>query len=125
MPSTQSRRELLTPYDPELRRTLRKMNNQGVHNNPIGEGLGDGVELQPPGVVNVPAQAHGGNLIENAERVQNRPAPRFRDNYREGYDTVGSDRPIVLPPLPLGHTFEVTINLIQMLTVRGLFAGLA
>uniref|UniRef100_M1DT07 Uncharacterized protein n=1 Tax=Solanum tuberosum TaxID=4113 RepID=M1DT07_SOLTU len=46
MPSTRSQGEPLTPYDPELNRTLRRMNNQGIPVNPIGVNLGDAVELQ-------------------------------------------------------------------------------
>ena len=45
MPSTQSQEEPLTPYDPELNRTLRRMNNQGVLANPIGGELGEDVGL--------------------------------------------------------------------------------
>ncbi|KAK4724150.1 hypothetical protein R3W88_026929 [Solanum pinnatisectum] len=101
------------------------MNNQGVHENPIREGLEDGVELQPLGVVNVPAQVHGGNLIGNAKRLQNSSALRYREHYKADYDATTLDGPIVLPPLPPGHTFVVTNSLIQMFTVRGLFAGLA
>uniref|UniRef100_M1DIA9 Uncharacterized protein n=1 Tax=Solanum tuberosum TaxID=4113 RepID=M1DIA9_SOLTU len=81
------------------------MANLGVHNNPIGEGQGDGANVQPPGVFNVPAQFQGGHLIKNVERVQNSPAPRVRDNYMVDYDEVGSTGPIVLPPLPAEHTF--------------------
>uniref|UniRef100_M1DAG4 Uncharacterized protein n=1 Tax=Solanum tuberosum TaxID=4113 RepID=M1DAG4_SOLTU len=40
---TESRRAL-DPYDPELRKTLRKMANLRIHNNPIKEGQGDGTE---------------------------------------------------------------------------------
>ena len=34
------------------------------------------------------------------------------------------DGPLILPPLPPGHTFLVTCSLMQMLTARGLFSGL-
>lgn len=40
MLSTQSRRELLIPYDPEL---VRKMNTHGVQNNTIIEKHAEGV----------------------------------------------------------------------------------
>jgi len=49
MPSTQSQENLLTPYGPELRRTLRRMVgrsvNLEVHNDPTREGQGDVREL--------------------------------------------------------------------------------
>ena len=60
---------------------------------------------------------------ENQQRGQN-PSPRPQEYYR-GYDNIAdSDGPLVLPPLPQGHTFVVTSSLMQMLTVRGLFSGL-
>ncbi|XP_049369487.1 uncharacterized protein LOC125834381 [Solanum verrucosum] len=54
--------------------------------------------------------------------MQNQSAPRLPDNYWVDYNTVEYEWPIVLPP---GHTFVVTSNLMQMLTTRGLFSGLA
>ena len=52
MPSKWSQGEHLIPYDPKLNKTLRRMNNQGVHNNQTVENLGDRVEMQSPRVVN-------------------------------------------------------------------------
>jgi len=64
MPSTRSQGEPLTPYDPELSKTLRKLENQGVHNNPIkGE--------QEDVMNNENAQVRGCNLLGVALRVQN------------------------------------------------------
>uniref|UniRef100_M1D8H6 Integrase core domain containing protein n=1 Tax=Solanum tuberosum TaxID=4113 RepID=M1D8H6_SOLTU len=96
MPSTWSRGEPLTPYNPELSKTLRRMNNQGVQNNPV-------IEEHEDGVGNENAQVPGGNLLGDVLRVQNPPEPRLQDNYRVEFNTVES--PIVLPPLPLGHIF--------------------
>ena len=60
---------------------------------------------------------------EHQQRGQN-PAPRPQAYYR-GYDNIAdSDGPLVLHPLPPGHTFVVTRSLMQMLTARGLFSGL-
>ena len=56
-------------------------------------------------------------------RVHGPPGPRQHDNYRGNIDIADSDGPIVLPPLPPGHTFVVTSSLMQMLTARGLFSG--
>ena len=62
-------------------------------------------------------------LGEHQQRGQN-PAPRPHAYYR-GYDNIAdSDGPLLLPPLPIGHTFVVTSSLMQMLTARGLFSGL-
>ena len=74
-----------------------------------------------------PADVHGQMLPdaqgEHQQRGQN-PAPRPQAYYR-GYDNIAdSDGPLVLPPLPTGHTFEETSSLMQMLTARGLFSGL-
>ena len=78
---------------------------------------------------NIPAlvDVHG-HLLPDApgEHQQNgqNPAPRPQAYYR-GYDNIAhSDGPLVLPPLPPGHTFVVTSSLMQMLTARGLFSGL-
>ena len=60
---------------------------------------------------------------EHQQRGQN-PAPRPQAYYR-GYDNIAdSDGPLVLPPLPTGHTFVVTSSLMQMLTSKGLFSRL-
>ena len=60
---------------------------------------------------------------ENQQRGSN-PAPRPQEYYR-GYDIIAdSDGPLVLPPLPQGHTFVVASSLMQMLTARGLVSGL-
>ena len=60
---------------------------------------------------------------EHQQRGQN-PVPRPQVYYR-GYDNIAdSDGPLVLPPLPTGHTFVVTSILMQMFITRGLFSGL-
>uniref|UniRef100_M1D818 Uncharacterized protein n=1 Tax=Solanum tuberosum TaxID=4113 RepID=M1D818_SOLTU len=84
------------------------MANKRVHNNLIIEAHEDGVDLQPPGVVNENAQVCGANLIGDALRVENPPEPRLRDNYRVDFNTMELEGPIVLPHLPPVHSFLVT-----------------
>jgi len=101
------------------------MNNQGVPANPIGGEVGDSVGLQPPRVGDENNQIQAENLLRDAVRVHDQPGPRLHDNYSVNFNATESNGPLVLPPLPPGHTFVVTSSLMQMLTARGLFAGLA
>uniref|UniRef100_M1DQY8 Uncharacterized protein n=1 Tax=Solanum tuberosum TaxID=4113 RepID=M1DQY8_SOLTU len=94
------------------------MENQGGNNNPI-------IEEHEDRVNNENAQVPGGNLLGDALRVQNPPEPRLCDNYKVDFNTVESEGPIILPHLPPGITFMVTSSLMQMLTTRGLFSGMA
>ena len=76
-----------------------------------------------PDPVDVHGQMLPDALGEHQQRGQN-PVPRPQAYYR-GYDNIAdSDEPLVLPPLPTGHTFVVTSSVMQMLTARGLFSGL-
>ena len=74
-----------------------------------------------------PVDVHGQLLPdapgEHQQRGQN-PVPQPQEYYRGYYNIADSDGPLVLPPLPPGHTFMVTSSLMQMLTGRGLFSGL-
>ena len=60
---------------------------------------------------------------EHQQRGQN-PVPRSQAYYRVYDNIADSDGPLVLPPLPPGHTFVVPSSLMQMLTARCLFSGL-
>ena len=52
------------------------------------------------------------------------PVRRPQEIYRGNINIIDSDGPLVLPPLPQGHTFVVINSLMQMFTARGLFSGL-
>lgn len=73
--STRSQREPLTPYDPELNRILRRMENQCVLANPNKGNLGDGESRQPPLPVEANHQAHVENQLGDALWVQPPAAP--------------------------------------------------
>ena len=113
MPNTRRGREPLFPYDHELERTLCNMNrNLGINDDDPNQNI--------PAPVDVHGQLLPDSLCEHQQRGQN-PAPRPQA-YNRGYDNIAdSGGPLVLPPLPLGHTFVVTSSLMQMLIVRGLF----
>ncbi|WMV13812.1 hypothetical protein MTR67_007197 [Solanum verrucosum] len=104
MPSTRSQGEPLTPYK-----------------------LGEGVGLQPLRVIDVNNQALVENILGDAPRAQEPQepqGPRLYENFRVNLNIADFDGPLVLPPLPQGHTFVVTSSLMQMLTMTGLFARL-
>ena len=116
MSNTRRGRESLFPYDHELERTLRNMNrNLGISDDDQNKNIPASVDVHGQLLTNAPG--------ENQQRGQN-PAPRPQAYYR-GYDKIAdSDWPLVLPPLPTGHTFVVPSSLMQMLSTRGLFSGL-
>ena len=116
MPNTRRGREPLFPYDHELERTLCNMNrNLGINDNDQNQNIPTSVDVHGQLLPDAPG--------EHQQRGQN-PVPRPQAYYR-GYDNIAdSDGPLILPPLPTGHTFVVTSSLMQMLTARGLFSGL-
>ena len=113
MPNTLIGKEPLFPYYHELERTLRNMNrNLGINDD------------DPNQNILAPVDVHGQMLPdapgEHQQRGQN-PAPWPQAYYR-GYDKIAdSDGPLVLPPLPTGHSFVATSSLMQMHSARGLF----
>ena len=61
--------------------------------------------------------------VDNSMRMQ--PfVPCPQEFYRGNVNITDSDGPLVLPPLPHGHTFMVTCNLMPIPTARGLFLGI-
>ena len=75
-----------------------------------------------PASVDVHGQLLPGAPGENQQRGHN-PAPRTQEYYR-GYENIADyDGPLVLTPLPPGHTFVVTSILMQMLTAEVCFQG--
>ena len=102
MPSTRSRGEPILPLDPGLNRTLDRMNDQ---QNPAN--LVDRINRWLPQPVNV----HNQEIMENPGDGALRrkpPVPRPQEFYRANINITDSDWPLVLPPLPQGHTFVVT-----------------
>ena len=113
MPNTRRGREPLFPYDHELERIRHNMNqNLGINDDDPNQNI--------PAPVDVHGQLLPDALVEHQQRGQN-PAPRPQAYYNVYDNIADSDGPLVLPPLPTGHTFVVTSSLMQMLTSRGLF----
>ena len=115
MLNTRIRREPLFPYDHELGCTLCNINrNLGINDDDPNHNI--------PASVDAHGQLLPDDPGENKQRGQN-PAPRPQEYYR-GYDNnADSNDPLVLPPLPQGHTFVVTSSLMQI-NAKGLFSGL-
>lgn len=68
-------------------------------------------------------QALAWNRVGDALRILE-PWMQPQNNYRVNFNIAYSDGPLVLPPLPMGHTFVVTSSLMKLLTTRDLFLGL-
>ena len=117
MPSTWNQGESIVPFDTELNRAVHRMNDQ---QNPVN--LGDGINHQLP----PPFDAHNQVIVENLDDGTFRrqpPIPLPQEFYRGNINIIDSDGPLVLPPLPQGHTFLVTSSLMEMLTATCLFQG--
>ena len=119
MPSTKSRREPMLRLDPELNRTLCKMN---IQNNPAF--IDDDINPRFP----QPVDDHNRVVVDNPSEDNPRrqhPTPHPQEYYRGNVNITDSDVALVLHPLPQGHTFVVTSSVMQMLIARGLFPGLS
>ena len=76
-----------------------------------------------PATIDIHGQLLRDAMGDNQQRGQN-PASRPQENYRSYDNIIDSDGALVLPLLPLGHTFVVTSSLMQMLIAKGLFLGI-
>ena len=116
MPITRSRGILVIEPDPELECTLRRMNeNLSIECDEVDPQMPPLVDASDPVIPDIRGEG---------EIRRQPPTPRHQEYYR-GYENIAhSDGPVVLHPLPNGHTFVVTSSLMQMLTGRGSFSGL-
>nr|XP_025887498.1 uncharacterized protein LOC112941714 [Solanum lycopersicum] len=76
-------------------------NNEREH-NPDNFGYGINNKLHPP------VDAHNQVIVENPDEgalKRQSPAPRPQEYYRGNVNIADSDGPLVLPPLPQGHSF--------------------
>ena len=101
--SSQSRGETIIPFDPEFNPTLRRMNSL---QNPTN--LCDGINLHLPPLVDALNQVDEENRANDALRMKP-PIPRPTDLHWGNVNITHSDRPLVLPTLPQGNTFVVTV----------------
>ena len=75
-----------------------------------------------------PIDAHNRLVVDNPGKCNPRRQPptlRPQEYYRGNVNITDSDGPLVLPPLPQGHTFVVTSSLMEILTARGFFLELS
>ncbi|MFV1056297.1 hypothetical protein QML23_30165, partial [Klebsiella pneumoniae] len=105
--------EPLFPYDHDRERTRQNLHRYlGINDEDPNQNI--------PAPVDVHGQMLPDAPGEHQQRGQN-PVPLPQAYYR-GYDNIAdSDGPLVLPPLPTGHTFVVTSSLMQILTARVCF----
>ena len=103
MTNTRRGREPLFSYDHELERTLRNMNrNLGINDDDQNKNIQASVDVHGQLLPEAPG--------EHQQRGKN-PVPRLQTYYRRYDNIADSDGPLVLPPLPTGHTFVVTSSL--------------
>ena len=106
MPSTWSRGEPILPLDPELNRTINRMNIQ----NNLAD-IDDDINPQLPRLVD----AHNLVVVDNPSEGNLRrqtPAPRPQEYYRVNVNIIDYDGTLFLPSLPHDHDFAVTSSLI-------------
>ncbi|KAK4727043.1 hypothetical protein R3W88_031960 [Solanum pinnatisectum] len=94
MPNIRSKGDSLIPYDPQLWKTIRKM------------------EIAPP---NRQPQAPRGRAHQPAHMV-------FEEDDLD-LDGAGATGAIVLHVLPPGVKFTITSTMIQLLNLKGMFRG--
>ena len=89
--------------------------------NPVN--IGYRIICPPPTPVEAQNQVVEENQDDNVMRIKLR-IPHPPEFYRVIFNINDCEGPLVLQPLPHGHTFVVTNILIHMITARGLFLGL-
>ncbi|KAK4707406.1 hypothetical protein R3W88_033052 [Solanum pinnatisectum] len=137
MPNTRSKGAPLIPYNPELRKTICKMVNTheleaqrqrlGLDAETTARGAQQNAVNDPPRVVGeqveveeiVPPQHQP---IATRGRAPQQPHIVLEEDDLD-LDGVEANQAIVLPVLPPGVKFTITITIIQLLNLKGMFRG--
>ncbi|KAH0781409.1 hypothetical protein KY290_001007 [Solanum tuberosum] len=129
----------LVPYDPELRKTIRKIvNSQELEVQRQRFGLEDETvsRVVQPNVVNNQLRAMNENVAldgiipPHRQQIDLRgsaqpPAHMMYEEDDLDLDGVGATGAIVLPALPPGVKFIITNTMMQLLNLKGMFRGAA